>query len=166
MRLFGRSRSWVENHAQELGLYWVQGESALQPVAMFSAKTIQAWRENNRANRAAETVKTKGIPLSEVLAERKESVALQADFTLGEVATILGRSASWVAKNRELFRTYYVPGRGKLGRELRFVRSSVVSYVEKLRTAANGNGAVEQHESVDQIITRVKRERAAAGQPL
>lgn len=164
MRLLGRSRAWVENHAQELGLYWVQGTSSLQPVPMFSATAIQAWRESNRAGRATETLKTKGVPLSEVLAERKASVALQADFTLEEVATMLGRSTSWVSKKRDLFQHYYVPGRGKIGKELRFTRKSVLEYVESLR--AQANGGADQHETVDQIISRVKSKRAAAGQSL
>lgn len=88
------------------------------------------------------------------------------DFTPQQVATILGRSRSWVIKHRHFFSEYPVPGRGATATEVRFTRKSVEAYVEKLRTAANGNGAVEQHESVPQIIERVKRERAAAGQPL
>ncbi|NUO19989.1 hypothetical protein HUU59_11120 [bacterium] len=87
------------------------------------------------------------------------------DFTPTQVATILGRSRSWVIKHRHFFVEYPVPGRGATATEVRFTRKSVEAYVEKLRNAANDNGA-EQHESVDQIISRVKSKRAAAGQSL
>lgn len=88
------------------------------------------------------------------------------DLNTQQVATLLNRSRAWVVKHRHLFRVYTVPGRGHTGKELRWDRSSVLAYHESLRTAANGNGAVEQHESVPQIIDRVKRKRAAAGQSL
>ncbi|MCL4304688.1 hypothetical protein KJZ99_02135 [bacterium] len=87
------------------------------------------------------------------------------DFTPQQVANILGRSRSWVMKHRHLFVEYPVPGRGKTATEVRFTRKSVAVYVEHLRSAANGNGA-EEHESVEQIINRVKAKRAAAGQSL
>lgn len=95
------------------------------------------------------------------------------DFTIQEVQTLLSRQRKWVLRNLEQLGAYQVPGRGrpnpKTGRagEWRFRRDAVFAYIERHRnnSAANGNGA-EQHESVEQIITRVKCERAAAGQSL
>jgi hypothetical protein len=86
------------------------------------------------------------------------------DFSLKEVASFLGRHPKWVKENRTLFKCYTIPGRGPSGYELRFVRQSVVDYIERLRAGSNGNG--NEHETVDQVINRVKAERAAQGQSL
>lgn len=155
MRLFGRSRDWVEDHAEEFGLYWVQG-ARLAPVPMFRATQIRAWRDKQRYE---------GTALAEVKSERVRDFALQADLAIPELAVLLGRSPAWASKNRNLFKWYYVPGRGRTGREVRFERTSVLEYLERLRSQSNGNG-VEEHETVEQIINRVKAKRAAAGQSL
>ena len=83
----------------------------------------------------------------------QSQVTLLQDFNINQVAAILQRSRSWVAKNRGLFTVYTVPGRGKNGAELRFTRASVEDYVYRVR-------GIVAADTVDNIISEVKAERA------
>lgn len=153
MRLFARTSQWVVDHATELGHYWAT-DKKMRPVAMFRRDAVRAFLKEEREWR-----RQKGII---------EGNAEPLDMTVQQVAEYLQMSVQWVRDNRHQFQVYYVPGRGKSGRMIRFTRKSVIAYRERLllksqpRDDANDSSGMP-HETLDQIINRVKRERAAAG---
>jgi hypothetical protein len=74
-------------------------------------------------------------------------------MTGAEVCTELHVSPAWLARHRNLFEWFRIPGRGVTGEEYRFARASIEAYIAGRKTIAR--------ESVNPVAGKSIREIAA-----